>query len=192
MPRRHRLRSPDGTSPEKRVRGPSNGHRTPNSPSIEWTRRSPSMILLTSQSHNYGLRRVNSNASIWYPPIIDERALACQTIRCTPSFTSLTRTRSPDDELPVRRTAQRLMSEGLDRHDAIHAIGSVLAGNIHDLMRKMPRQNTSTRSQLIREALFRDQLRNPSRPNRCRQTGLPVGAAFPAAPRPFALPDLTK
>jgi hypothetical protein len=135
MLRRHRLRSPDGTSPEKRVRGPSNGHRTPNSPSIEWTRRSPSMILLTSQSHNYGLRRVNSNASIWYPPIIDERALACQTIRCTPSFTSLTRTRSPDDELPVRRTAQRLMSEGLDRHDAIHAIGSVLAGNIHDLMR---------------------------------------------------------
>ena len=63
-----------------------------------------------------------------------------------------------DDELPVRRTAQRLMSEGLDRHDAIHAIGSVVAGNIHDLMRKMPRQNTSTRNQLIREALFRDQV----------------------------------
>jgi hypothetical protein len=41
-----------------------------------------------------------------------------------------------DDKLPVRRTAQRLMSEGLDRHDAIHAIGSVLAGNIHDLMRR--------------------------------------------------------
>ncbi len=41
-----------------------------------------------------------------------------------------------DDELPVRRTAQRLMSEGLDRHDAIHAIGSVLAGHIHDLMRE--------------------------------------------------------
>ncbi len=41
-----------------------------------------------------------------------------------------------DDELPVRRTAQRLMSEGLDRHDAIHAIGSVLAGYIGDLMGK--------------------------------------------------------
>jgi hypothetical protein len=41
-----------------------------------------------------------------------------------------------DDTLPVRRTAQRLMSEGLDRHDAIHAIGSVLAGNIHDRLRE--------------------------------------------------------
>jgi hypothetical protein len=41
-----------------------------------------------------------------------------------------------DDELPVRRTAQRLMSEGLDRHDAIHAIGSVLAGSINDRLRK--------------------------------------------------------
>ena len=112
--------------------------------------------------------------------------------RCTPSFTVIVENQIADDELPVRRTAQRLMSEGLDRHDAIHAIGSVVAGNIHDLMRKMPRQNTSTRNRLIREALFRDQLRNPSRPNRCRQTELPVGVTFPAAPRPFALPDLTK
>jgi hypothetical protein len=41
-----------------------------------------------------------------------------------------------DAELPVRRIAQRLMSEGLDRHEAIHAIGSVLAGCINDLMRE--------------------------------------------------------
>ncbi|MFO7846327.1 MAG: DUF1841 family protein [Balneolaceae bacterium] len=31
------------------------------------------------------------------------------------------------DEYPVKQTAERLMEEGLDRHDAIHAIGSVLA-----------------------------------------------------------------
>lgn len=30
------------------------------------------------------------------------------------------------DELPVAATLDRLMREGLDRHDAIHAIGSVL------------------------------------------------------------------
>ncbi|WP_246740347.1 SEC-C metal-binding domain-containing protein [Bradyrhizobium sp. LCT2] len=42
-----------------------------------------------------------------------------------------------DAELPVRRTAQRLMSEGLDRHDAVHAIGSVLAGHINDQMREI-------------------------------------------------------
>lgn len=42
-----------------------------------------------------------------------------------------------DAKLPVRRIAQRLMSEGLDRHEAVHAIGSVLAGHINDLMREI-------------------------------------------------------
>jgi len=39
------------------------------------------------------------------------------------------------DQLPVRRILMRLMAEGLDRHEAIHAIGSVLAGHIHELLR---------------------------------------------------------
>lgn len=39
------------------------------------------------------------------------------------------------DELPVAGVLQRLMSEGLDRHEAIHAIGSVLAEHLFDLMR---------------------------------------------------------
>jgi hypothetical protein len=39
------------------------------------------------------------------------------------------------DETPVRRTVQRLISEGLDRHESIHAVGSVLAGHINDLLR---------------------------------------------------------
>jgi hypothetical protein len=38
------------------------------------------------------------------------------------------------DELPVKRTLQRLMSEGLDRHDALHAVGSVLIGHLSDLL----------------------------------------------------------
>jgi len=38
------------------------------------------------------------------------------------------------DELPVRATLERLMAEGLDRHDAIHAIASVLAGHIFDML----------------------------------------------------------
>jgi hypothetical protein len=37
------------------------------------------------------------------------------------------------DELPVRRAVERLMGEGLDRHEAIHAVGSVLATYIHDV-----------------------------------------------------------
>jgi hypothetical protein len=39
------------------------------------------------------------------------------------------------DELPVERTLCRLMAEGLDRHDAVHAIGSVLTGVIYDISR---------------------------------------------------------
>ena len=39
------------------------------------------------------------------------------------------------DALPTRRTLERLMSEGLDRHDAIHAISMVLMVHLHDLMK---------------------------------------------------------
>src|SRR5215471_12744382 len=39
------------------------------------------------------------------------------------------------DETPVKRTVERLMAEGLDRHDAIHAVGSALA-HIYDLLRR--------------------------------------------------------
>lgn len=39
------------------------------------------------------------------------------------------------DELPVRRTLRRLVREGLDRHDAIHAIGSVLAEHMFNILR---------------------------------------------------------
>ncbi len=38
------------------------------------------------------------------------------------------------DELTVRRTLQRLQSEGLDRHEAIHAVGSVLARRIFNVV----------------------------------------------------------
>jgi hypothetical protein len=37
------------------------------------------------------------------------------------------------DELPVRRKIEQLMHEGLDRHEAIHAVGSVLAGLVYDI-----------------------------------------------------------
>ena len=46
------------------------------------------------------------------------------------------------DQLPVRRTLSRLMAEGLDRHDAIHAIASVLVGHINEQLRE-----TSARKQ---------------------------------------------
>jgi hypothetical protein len=39
------------------------------------------------------------------------------------------------DELAVRRAIERLMGEGLDRHDAVHAVASVLAAHINDTLR---------------------------------------------------------
>jgi hypothetical protein len=39
------------------------------------------------------------------------------------------------DETPARRIAQRLIGEGLDRHDAVHAIGMVLAEHIYDVLK---------------------------------------------------------
>ncbi len=38
-------------------------------------------------------------------------------------------------ETPVQATLARLMLEGLDRHDALHAIGNVLASYMHELLR---------------------------------------------------------
>jgi len=38
------------------------------------------------------------------------------------------------EEIPVRATLRRLLGEGLDRHDAIHAIGAVLADHMRRLM----------------------------------------------------------
>jgi hypothetical protein len=39
------------------------------------------------------------------------------------------------DELPVHRAIERLLGEGLDRHDAVHAVGSVLAAHINETLK---------------------------------------------------------
>jgi hypothetical protein len=39
------------------------------------------------------------------------------------------------DETPAGRIAQRLIAEGLDRHEAIHAIGMVLTEHIYDVLK---------------------------------------------------------
>ena len=38
------------------------------------------------------------------------------------------------DGIPVQAKLDRLMAEGLGRHEAVHAIGSVLSAHMHDLM----------------------------------------------------------
>lgn len=39
------------------------------------------------------------------------------------------------DELPVRRAVERLMVEGLDRHDAVHAVASVLMAHLNEMLK---------------------------------------------------------
>ena len=39
-----------------------------------------------------------------------------------------------DDEVPTRATLERLMREGLDRHDAVHAVGGVLMGHLQAML----------------------------------------------------------
>jgi hypothetical protein len=55
------------------------------------------------------------------------------------------------DRYPVSRTLLRLMTEGLDRHEAIHAIGSVLAVHLNELMREHRSQNRSSDPQSLPE-----------------------------------------
>ena len=44
-----------------------------------------------------------------------------------------------DDQTIVRETLERLTQDGLTRHQAVHAIGSVLVEYVHDLLHaKMP------------------------------------------------------
>lgn len=44
------------------------------------------------------------------------------------------------DEIPVKETVGRLMSEGLDRHDALRAVGYVLGNHMFDILKhKRPR-----------------------------------------------------
>jgi hypothetical protein len=55
-------------------------------------------------------------------------------------------------EETVVKTLSRLQGEGLSRHDAIHAIGSVLAENLYELMQEGVRVNWRTVSTVPRTA----------------------------------------
>jgi hypothetical protein len=48
------------------------------------------------------------------------------------------------EETPVAAALQRLMGEGLDRHDTIHAIASVLSGVMHDAVTRKEARDLKT------------------------------------------------
>ena len=47
------------------------------------------------------------------------------------------------DEIPAQETLARLMQEGLSRHDAVHAIGSVVASHLFNLIKHGPASKDS-------------------------------------------------
>jgi len=47
------------------------------------------------------------------------------------------------DEIPAQRTLTRLMREGLSRHDAVHAIASVVASHMFNLIKHGPTSKDS-------------------------------------------------
>jgi hypothetical protein len=47
------------------------------------------------------------------------------------------------DDIPARKTLARLMTEGLSRHDAVHAIGSVMASHMFNLIKHGPTSKDS-------------------------------------------------
>jgi len=47
-------------------------------------------------------------------------------------------TQATDYDLPVKETLDRLMSEGLSRHDAVHAVGMVLVEHMDALLTERP------------------------------------------------------
>ena len=53
------------------------------------------------------------------------------------------------DETPVRRALDRLMFEGLDRHDAIHAIGLVFTEHVNEAMKDAERASPTERQPRI-------------------------------------------
>jgi hypothetical protein len=55
------------------------------------------------------------------------------------------------DPRPVSATLLRLMAEGLDRHEAIHAIASVFAYHLNTLMREVPSQTHPSGQQSDRD-----------------------------------------
>ncbi len=55
------------------------------------------------------------------------------------------------DEIPVKRKLDQLMEEGLDRHDAVHAIAAVLIGLIYERARGEASQELDPNSKYFAE-----------------------------------------
>ena len=72
------------------------------------------------------------------------------------------------DPVPARAVLARLMAEGLGRHDAIHAIGSVLAAHLLNLLSMGPQEGDPNTAyfgelELLTAEIWRKSLSHPKR-----------------------------
>jgi len=59
-------------------------------------------------------------------------------VRIHATFHAIIENQIAEGHEPVVRALARLISTGLSRHDAVHAIGSVLAEHVYDLLKDKP------------------------------------------------------
>jgi hypothetical protein len=116
------------------------GERYLNTPDHWHSRRGDNRCRITipmrPPTRKNGSRWTNRSASAWCGTITAPRVFGCRTLRCTPHCMRSSRRKSRSgDETPTERTAERLMDDGLDRHDAI---GMVLAEHIYDVLKTEP------------------------------------------------------
>jgi hypothetical protein len=57
-------------------------------------------------------------------------------VRLHATFHAIVENQLAANELVVVETLERLRDEGLSRHDVVHAIGSVLAAQVYDLLKR--------------------------------------------------------
>ncbi|MGY4231832.1 hypothetical protein ACVIIW_000779 [Bradyrhizobium sp. USDA 4449] len=79
-----------------------------------------------SQIPTNGLRWTSRHPSTPRWITIAAPGSACRGPEAHAKFYAIVESQIADAELPVRGTVERLMAEGIDRHEAIHAVGSVL------------------------------------------------------------------
>jgi len=70
------------------------------------------------------------------PPTIDAQKIDRPSVQVHATMHAIVETQiAPDDQTPVHLKARQLMTQGLDRHEAIYAIASVLLGHLNDIVR---------------------------------------------------------
>jgi hypothetical protein len=94
------------------------------------------MIRFGRRPRRNGWIWTNCRVSLWSRTIIVGRASALPNVRLHATFHVIVENQAAlGDETPAAKTLERLMNEGVDRHEAIHAVAAVLSDHINEVLR---------------------------------------------------------